>query len=225
MKVRGRQKGYTRLILLSGGIDSTYLLAHALRETQDTVLVHHVHLKNIEGRDRAEAEACEKIVAYCRETYRDFKYTESTVDRRGFRAMGYDVITVAAEAGIAASNHYLETGKMPDFWMLGLNQEEAEELRAPATVPPTSQPPKGAQNASGDRLKYLLAVIAASCYPNDPPKYLRPVIKPKQELMTYMGKDLVDLCWTCRRPVHTDTGFAECGKCTTCLLMGKIRQA
>ncbi|WP_417827113.1 hypothetical protein [Thalassospira povalilytica] len=218
-----KKRKFTRLIMLSGGIDSAFLLSYFLRETEDTILVHHVNLINQERRHRAEAQACEKIVAYCRKEYRDFLYSESTVDRSGFQAMGYDVITVAAEGGIAASNYYLKTGKMPDFWMLGLNEEEVEILgQATAEQPYTDGKPTVAEQPASSRLNYILAAIAASCFPNAPPKYLRPITRSKRELMDYMGANLVNLCWTCRRPIETPQGFQECGICQTCELMKAI---
>lgn len=220
MTRKTRQRRYTRLILFSGGIDSTYLLAQILRETEDPVIAHHVHLINREKRHNAEAKACKQIVEYCRANYRDFRFTESTVDRSNFRTMGYDVITVAAEGGIAASNYLLDTGQMPDFWMLGLNEEEAQALEDTKV---TGSKTTTLQKPSQSRLNYLLAAMAASCYPNAPPKYLRPIIKPKRELMEYMGQDLVNLCWTCRRPIETNGEFTECGECITCKLMLSIK--
>ena len=40
----------TTLVMLSGGVDSVYRLVKLLRETDDEVLAHHVHLVNIEQR-------------------------------------------------------------------------------------------------------------------------------------------------------------------------------
>ena len=216
MATPGGNTRYTKLILLSGGIDSTYLLAHTLRETQDRVVVHHVHLINTEGRHQAEAEACRKIVDFCRSHYRDFAYSESTVDRSKLRAPGYDVITVAAEGGIAASNDMIVTGHMPDFWMLGINQEEAEQIED------QNKAVQGGVQGQG-RLTYLLAAMAATCFPNAPPKYLRPPLRPKRDLVAYLGPALAGMCWTCRRPVARAGGWDECGTCQTCLLMQQIR--
>jgi 7-cyano-7-deazaguanine synthase in queuosine biosynthesis len=50
------------LMMLSGGIDSTYVLARLLRETDDEILVHHVHFLNNSNRHIPEAAACKKIV-------------------------------------------------------------------------------------------------------------------------------------------------------------------
>ncbi len=207
---------YTRLIMISGGIDSTHALTHALRETNDTIVAHHVHMINAEGRHEAESVACNNVVNFCRRNFRDFHYTESSIDRSNLRAFGFDVLTIAAEAGIASSNHYLIHGKMPDYWTLGINQEEFDLQHDLNSRPPQ------AHETSLSRLHYILAAISASCYPNLPPKYLRPKIRPKAELIDYLGKSLSGLCWTCRRPVMTIGGPKPCGECDTCKLMAQI---
>ena len=43
------------LILFSGGVDSTYVLAQKLRETDEIIIAHHIHLVNSEQRHKAEA--------------------------------------------------------------------------------------------------------------------------------------------------------------------------
>ena len=74
------------VLMLSGGIDSTSVLKRVLDETDEQVYVHHIHLKNNEGWDykryKKEAEAVRKIVPYMKKTFRNFNYTESTIDTR-----------------------------------------------------------------------------------------------------------------------------------------------
>ena len=195
------------LILFSGGIDSTYVLAQKLRETDDTIIAHHVHMVNFENRHKAEAEACRAIVDYCQTNYRDFQYSETLVNRSTMKTPGFDVLTVSFEAGIVSSNIMIQLGRVPDYWTMGLNKEEYEEV----------------SDVSAGRLDHMIAACAAGCFPNKPPEYVRPVIQPKRELIEYMGPELSQLCWTCRKPVETENGFAECGKCKTCKLMKQVR--
>jgi 7-cyano-7-deazaguanine synthase in queuosine biosynthesis len=202
------------LVLFSGGVDSTHLLWDLLANSDDIVLAHHVHLINNEGRHRAEAGASARIVAYLRRGYRDFFFSESAVDRRRFRAAGADVITVAFEGGIAASNFLLDTGVMPHRWMLGINAEELAEISAVEECVPR-------------RLVALQAAMAAAIWPNRPPVYERPPVKTKKRLIGEMGPQLAAMCWSCRQPVVTpaeanETDFAECGQCKTCRLMTQI---
>ena len=70
--------------MLSGGIDSVSVLKRILLETDESLYVHHIHLKNNEGfefeRYKKESEAVRKIVPYMKKTFRNFNYTESTID-------------------------------------------------------------------------------------------------------------------------------------------------
>jgi len=73
--------------MLSGGVDSVAVLKQLLEETDDKVYAHHIHLKNNEGRNntkryKAEAKALKKIVPYMKRNFRDFHYSESTIDVR-----------------------------------------------------------------------------------------------------------------------------------------------
>lgn len=198
------------LVLFSGGIDSTFVLFDLLTNTDDIVLAHHVHLVNREGRYRAEAAACKRIVAWLKENCRDFFFTESLVDRRRFRAVGADAITVAFEGGIAASNFLIDTMIMPHRFLLGLNLEELNSLE---------------ERSAGSDKHAMLAAMAAATWPNKPPKYQRPTLLPKADCIRRMGPQLTALCWTCRTPVERADGeFDECNECRTCELMAKVRK-
>jgi len=75
------------VVMLSGGIDSVAVLKQVLKETDDKIYAHHIHIKNNEGpnnikRYKAEALALRKIVPYMKKTFRDFNYSESTIDTR-----------------------------------------------------------------------------------------------------------------------------------------------
>ena len=87
---RGRGSKFLRkkssVLMLSGGIDSVSVLKRILLETDESLYVHHIHLKNNEGveyeRYKKESEAVRKIVPYMKKTFRNFNYTESIIDVR-----------------------------------------------------------------------------------------------------------------------------------------------
>ena len=191
------------LVMFSGGIDSTYTLAKLLRETDDEILVHHIHLVNPEGRHLVEAKACARIVDYCRTHFRDFSFSESAIDHRGFRFFGYDMISVGFEAGIVAQSYLAARERMPDRWTVGSCTEEG---------------------SNPDRWPHVLACFAANCFPFDPPRYFNLPIVPKAEEMAYLPPALLDLVWTCRTPRRSEEGFTECGDCKTCKLMAEVRR-
>ena len=80
----------TILLMFSGGIDSTYLLYHYLRDTSHPVHVHHISFRypHIQ-RWRAEDPAAEKIAAWFKENLRSFEYSTSGFDL-DFPLVGYD---------------------------------------------------------------------------------------------------------------------------------------
>lgn len=210
--ILSRNRPQTTLVTLSGGIDSVYVLAKLLRESEDIVIAHHIHMINREGRHRIEGKRCEEIVSYCKTNYRDFYYTESTLDRRRFQAFGLDVITVAQEIGPVCKS-YIQGSSLPvDRWILGFCEEERRNRIDD-------------QNAA-IRKQHILNAASASCYPLDAPKYDNLPIISKRDEIAYLGPELTALCWTCREPVYDhpdDDEPSECGICKTCLLMAEIR--
>ena len=75
------------VVMISGGIDSVAVLKRLLEETDEKIYAHHVHIKNNEGmhnikRYKAEALALRKIIPYMKKNFRDFHYSESTIDTR-----------------------------------------------------------------------------------------------------------------------------------------------
>src|SRR5205085_9015140 len=57
--------------------------------------VHHIRMANREMRAQAESYAAEHIVAYCREHYRPFRYSESGLDFAALEAIPIDYLAIA----------------------------------------------------------------------------------------------------------------------------------
>jgi len=91
------------LLMLSGGLDSSYLLYKYLTETDKPIHVHHIsHRCYIEPRWKQEDLATQRVVAYCR-NIRNFDYSESRFDFPPFRIIGWDSdlqLLVAQKIGI-----------------------------------------------------------------------------------------------------------------------------
>jgi len=197
-----RRKPVT-LIMFSGGVDSTYLLVKFLKETDDEIIVHHVHLLNAEERHVAEARQCRMIVAFCRQHYRPFRYTESAIDHRGLAFFGFDMVTVGFEAGIVAHGFFTEHKRGVTRWLAGHCEEEG---------------------SNPERLPHVLACVAANCFPWEPPEFHRHKAIRKADEYRYLDPELRKLVWTCRTPVKQETRFMECGTCKTCQLMSSVRR-
>jgi len=207
--ISGQNRKQVTLVMLSGGIDSVYVLQRLLRESDDEIIAHHIHFVNREGRHKAEAMACKRIVAHFRQAYRTFHYTESTIDRRRFESFGMDDMCTGFEVGIVSNSFQLTRGHPIDRWTSGTCLEEELEYYGGTEI---------------ERFEHVLNAAAASSYPSPAPRCFQLKIIPKREQLDYMGNKVVDLCWTCRTPVWGEDGTpSECGTCKTCTLMAKIR--
>lgn len=192
------------LVMFSSGIDSTYTLVKLLLETNHKILVHHIHLINNEERFEIEAERTIMILELCNQLYRPFIYSESIVDHSNLPFFGYDIISVGSEAGIVAHSYKVAYDKVPDGWTVGTCIEEGHW---------------------SERFIFAKAACQANCFPHKAPNFfLLPPISKRKE-MEYLPNEILEKCWTCRRPIKDRNGFTECGKCKTCILVKRARIA
>jgi hypothetical protein len=84
--------------MFSGGLDSTAALYKLLTGSEDDLHVHHVHLMNRDGRARAERDAVQAVLAWCRANCRPFSYSESALDFEALQAIPIDYLSVAFAA-------------------------------------------------------------------------------------------------------------------------------
>ena len=183
------------LIMLSGGIDSTYQLVRMLRDSEDEVLAHHVHFATNLGRHEPEDRACRDIVPYCRKNYRPFSFTQSAIDHRRFLAHGYDLLAAALEAGAVAGSYHLASGRRVDRWVLGRALEET---------------------APGKRFRQAEALARDNCQGIEGPDLHVPEPVTQQAQIDDMPLELYRMTWSCRLPRRVEDGFAACGTCATC---------
>ena len=199
------------LVMLSGGLDSTYVLCRLLAETDDEIVAHHVALMNIEGRWQVEAERVPRILCAARRVWgRGAQLTHSRVDRRGLDFYGIDMMTVGFEAGLAAMAWaWRGDGRLPDRWTIGTCAEEGH---------------------NEGRFVHVAACCAANCWPHEPPRFeLLLPLKTKAEQLAWLPPEIAALTWSCRRPrINPDAAgrqWLECGQCKTCQQLAAARAA
>ena len=190
------------LVMLSGGIDSVYVLWKLLTESDDEIIAHHINFVNNERRHVIEAQRCRQIVSYLRRSLRPFEYTESTLDHRAYAFFGYDMVAVGFEAGLAAHSHLFRKNRPIDRWTFGACVEEEIGVQG--------------------RWPHVLACCAANCFPHEAPEFFALPTVTKQEEVHSLPPDLVNLSWGCRRPVMTESGYRACGICKTCKLLRSV---
>jgi 7-cyano-7-deazaguanine synthase in queuosine biosynthesis len=191
--------------MFSGGIDSTAMLVKLLAETPGELRVHHIRMVNREGRDRAESRAVESIVAYCRARYRPFRYSESALDFGALEAIPIDYLSVAFVACQVA----IDTP--------GCDRVAVGSLAADTDI---------ANRSARQRQVFdvMYACYRARKLGEPRVDWIYPVYHtPKAELAAALPQELLDLTWSCRRPVAVPSGWAACGACKACLARSRAK--
>lgn len=189
----------TVLVMLSGGLDSAYLLYYYLKETDLNVHAHHIVLKSpTEPRWKKELNASRNIVYYCRKNLRKFSYTESTWDWGDVRGIVRDICLVSIVAGtiireVRGDYIYLATGRVAD----DNNNDSSRRLFE--------------QDTSGKLWTKIAQEFAAG-------KRIHSVIQrpllgmTKKEIVEKAPPKLVGVTWSCRTP----RDGKPCGTCHAC---------
>jgi len=185
--------------MFSGGLDSTAMLVKLLEETQDELRVHHVRMANREQRADAEQASVERIVAWCRERYRPFRYSESAMDFTALEAIPIDYLSIAFVACQVA----IDTPRCNRIAVAALARDTDIE------------------NRSARQRRVFDALY--DCYRarklGEPEvEWVYPVYhETKPALAARLPRELVELTWSCRRPVREAGRFRPCGVCKACL--------
>jgi 7-cyano-7-deazaguanine synthase in queuosine biosynthesis len=184
--------------MFSGGLDSTAMLVKLLAETTDELRVHHIRMVNKEGRERAEQRAVEAIVAYCRRHYRPFRYSESALEFAELEAIPIDYLSIAFVACQVA----IDT---PGCTRVAVGALEADTDIVNRTarqrrVFDAMYECYRARKLGEPQLEWIFPVYHAA----------------KAELAAALPQELLDLTWSCRRPVETADGFRPCLACKAC---------
>jgi 7-cyano-7-deazaguanine synthase in queuosine biosynthesis len=189
----------TTLVMFSGGLDSTAMLVGLLEQTKDELRVHHVRMANKEGRDHAEHHAAHAIVAWCRDRYRPFRYSESALDFSALEAIPIDYLCIAFVACQVA----IDTPRCNRIAVAALARDTDIENRSAhqRRVFDTLYECYRARKLGEPEVQWIYPVYHST----------------KQALAAALPRELVELTWSCRRPVRQAGGFRPCGACKACL--------
>ena len=181
--------------MFSGGIDSTAMLVKLLTEGTDELRVHHIHMDNREMRAEAERRAVDGIVVYLKKNYRAFRYSESGLDFRGLEAIPIDYLSIAFVA-----------------CQVAIDTPRCTRIAVGALAADTD-----IENRSARQRRVFDAMY--ECYRarklGEPRvEWIYPVYDlPKAEIAAALPAGLLDLTWSCRRPVG---GSRPCLVCKAC---------
>jgi len=181
--------------MFSGGIDSTAMLVKLLAGSDEELRVHHIHMVNQERRDGAERRAVDAILAYCREHYRPFRYSESGLDFQALQAIPIDYLSIAFVACQVA----IDTPRCTRIAVGSLAADTDIENRSLR------------QRRVFDE---MYACYRARKLGEPKVEWIYPVYdQPKSALVAALPRALLDLTWSCRRPLP---GGRACGACKAC---------
>lgn len=184
----------TALVMFSGGLDSTAMLVRLLTGSQK-LRVHHIRMVNKEARERAEQRAVESIVAYCRAHYREFRYSESGLDFAGLEAIPIDYLSIAFVA-----------------CQVAIDTPGCDRIAVGALATDTDIVNRSARQKRV--FEEMYACYRARKLGEPRVEWIFPVYDtPKAELAAALPQELLDLTWSCRRPVD---GLRPCMVCKAC---------
>ena len=192
------------LLNFSGGVDSTYCLYKYLEavkgEPEKSLLLHHIKLKNYEGRLKHEEKAVYSILAWLKQQkMTNFKYIESGFDYGSVRYIVKDMEIVMFMTGIILTNPAHAT-----INKVILPNGATDFTRADYSDPDLR------------RFHILTAILDREVELVFPIRYIS-----KQQMIDELPDDLFRRTWFCRRPIREHA----CGKCIPCREVREARIA
>ena len=184
--------------MYSGGLDSLGMVHKLLTDPKykDYKLhIHHVHNRNVEQRDRAEAVAVEIALAELEKLGFSFIYSESEIASQPYNGkFMFDTDSMNFFAGYICSVN-------PDIELVAMGMQANDDNQS--------------LSQRRERADKILAAFT-------PVKKIYPVLDlTKREIYDSLPETLRNMFWSCRQPVYAEKSIAPCGKCDTCV---KLRE-
>ena len=206
------------VVMISGGIDSVAVLKRLLEETDEKIYAHHVHIKNNEGmhnikRYKAEALALRKIVPYMKKNFRDFHYSESTIDVRQMDYLRDGSSDIEDEKII---NRIFSTYDTVYYHSIGGQLANITNSSFMYTGDMQYSPASPINNYRNplifkETFKHLDLIFNGSAYPHKA-ELKRPFWDKycKTESVKYLGKELMSMVFYCRNPIKKNGKILSC---------------
>jgi 7-cyano-7-deazaguanine synthase in queuosine biosynthesis len=184
----------TILAMYSGGLDSLGMIYKLLTdpEYKDYKLhVHHVHNRNVEHRDRAEAIVVPMALKELERLGHSFIYSESEIASQPYNnKFMFDSDSINFFAGYICSAN-------PDIVKVAMGMQANDH-----------------NLALEERRKRADKILSAF---TDVGKIYPVLEMTKREIYDSLPESLRNMFWSCRKPVYTEKNIAPCGKCDTCV--------
>lgn len=179
--------------MYSGGLDSLGMIYKLLTdpEYKDYKLhIHHIHNKNVENRDQAEAIVVPLVLKELKKLGFSFDYSESEIKTQPYgNRFLYDTDSINFFAGYICSVN-------PNIKKVAMGMQAND-----------------ANQSLEDRRKRADAILAAF---TDVGKIYPVLEMSKREIYDMLPANLRNMFWSCRRPTYTEKNVKPCGRCDTC---------
>ena len=191
-----------KILMLSGGMDSTYLAWKMLSAKVEGIHLHHISMRTINTRWKKEDECVEKIIKYFRSNSYHFIYSQSIFQFEGHDRVGFDSDTLLLVAQKLAQNAFEPNEKVE--LILGWNPHDMQR-------PDIAE--RAERNVTGNIWKALVESAWNREHINTQIRF--PLIDQgitKEIMFKELPQELIDMTWSCRRDNET-----PCGVCHACL--------
>ena len=184
----------TILAMYSGGLDSLGMIYRLLTDTEykDYKLhIHHVHNRNVEHRNQAEAIVVPLVLKELERLGFSFIYSESEIASQPYNGkFMYDSDSINFFAGYICSAN-------PNIVKVAMGMQANDH-----------------NLALEERRKRADKILEAFTEVGK----IYPVLDlTKREIYDSLPNTLKNMFWSCRKPVYTEKNIAPCGKCDTCV--------
>ena len=215
-----RARPVRSLLMWSGGPGSTHALLRLLRETEDEVIVHHLHLHagppaaGSGHRCAHQAKAVSRLLPPLQSRERAFVYEESRVDLSALGPRASDHAALAWMAAQSALAHALTP-----FDRIVFGHGAHARRWQPDTY----------ANAHSRLVTQRIIRGVWEC-DDVPHLYLFSPRPTRREQLSYLGGELAEHTVCCERPVARERGFAgmeleACDVCAGCVERGRALAA
>jgi len=186
------------LAMYSGGLDSLGMVYKLLTEEEYKdygIHIHHVHQRNVENRDRAEAITVEMALKELERLGYSFVYSESEITSQPYNGQFmYDTDSINFFAGYVCSVN-------PNIVKVAMGMQAND----------------ASQRLEERRIRANKIFTAFT----DAEKIFPVIDMTKREIYDMLPETLRNMFWSCRTPVYSEKNIAPCGRCDTCV---KLRE-
>lgn len=216
-----------KLILLSGGAESTAVLMKVISELnpKDNLHVHHINLYDSNDRARAEAFSVKKIIEYCRKRLNaEIKFTSNDYTSFFGKYTNYDLLLVMFIAGDVVRKCYeynIFKGEEVCIY-LGISHHEKRNKDVTTNHEP--------QNRFLNSPLFLSSVNIFRSHFFDWGEekcnkigFRFPILEMNfEEYWSLIPDELKQYICSCRKPQYVGDDFLTCGNCDTCLKLNNL---